>query len=500
MKLFYLLKIFILTLFYFSGTLVHLYLPEVEAKGIKTSYKRYSIFNYKNEDVLCEPYVVNKDDWLYKIFRKKGEISEKDFPHFLIIFKEINPQISNIDAIEPGIQILIPLKKVEKEEYDQSTPGTVDVPVVEFSALPENLDITPFLKKHRIKKDENISSLIDKDFLQKGGAISEAGLKAFKLANPNIKDINIVYEGADIFLPDPSIKSQPWFQSFLSGDTDLPGDVSQEKIIKPKQVVKHYQVEAFKLVQLKKYSSLIGGTLLSQGKMYFPGKNDSTQVLDLTSVPIIETDDGSKILIISGENVNDELLKSAQAYWEDLKIQLMSETINNLKDSVKKKKPGRKTNKTINNKKLIQRIISQTSYTYIADAKIPFTLNNITLEASFGRIIREDAKDLLINFGNVYGSALEVLEKREFEIISISPQLTDLEIVKKIFSSLGYTTWLNPSFYTGESVETIHGLYAVKDSEKLFIPLEKDLSDTAKKYLAKEEIRILTNNEEKADL
>jgi len=74
-----------------------------KTSSVKTSYKRYSILKYKNEDVLCEPYTVTKNDWLYKILRKKGEISEKDFPHFINIFKAINPQISNIDAIEPEI-------------------------------------------------------------------------------------------------------------------------------------------------------------------------------------------------------------------------------------------------------------------------------------------------------------------------------------------------------------------------------------------------------------
>jgi hypothetical protein len=212
-------KIFIFvifSLFIYEGSL---FVYSAQAKGVKTSYKRYSIFNYKNEDVLCEPYTVNKDDWLYKIFRKKGEISEKDFPHFIIIFKEINPEISNIDAIKPGIHILIPLKKVKKGDYEQSTPGNVDVPVIEFSAMQEKIDLKPFIEQHRIKKGESISALIDKEFLQKSGRISEEGLKAFKMANPNIKNINIVYEGSDIYLPDPSIKSQPWFQSLLSDET-----------------------------------------------------------------------------------------------------------------------------------------------------------------------------------------------------------------------------------------------------------------------------------------
>ena len=45
-----------------------------KTSSVKTSYKRYSIIKYKGEDILCEPYKVNKNDWLYKILRKKGEI------------------------------------------------------------------------------------------------------------------------------------------------------------------------------------------------------------------------------------------------------------------------------------------------------------------------------------------------------------------------------------------------------------------------------------------
>ena len=468
-----------------------------EAKGVKTSYKRYSIFKFKNGDVLCEPYTVTKDDWLYKIFRKKGEISEKDFPHFLIIFKELNPEISNIDAIEPGISILIPLKKVEKKDYDLSTPDNVDVPVIEFSTLPEDTALAPYIKKHTVKRGENISSLMDKQFLQKSGRLSEEGLKAFQLANPNIQNINIIYEGADIYLPDASIKSQPWFQSFISGKPQQDDLKENAQVPSPPLGPSPVPsgVDALKLLQLKRYTSLIGGTLLSQGKMYFPGKNGSNQVLDLSNAPVIETEDGTKILIISGENQNDMLLERVQEYWKDLKIQMMSEAIEEFKTAAKiettKNSNRVAPNPTIAYKKRVETLLSQTEYDYIPDAKIPFTLNNIQLEASFGRIIREEKTDLLINFGNVYGKALEVLGKKEFKIIAITPKLTDIELSKIIFSNLGYTTWENPSFYTGEKVESIAGLYAVKEKKKLFVP-EKLLTITAMNYLKKEEVKILS--------
>ncbi|MEN8212433.1 MAG: hypothetical protein ABFR31_12005, partial [Thermodesulfobacteriota bacterium] len=451
---------------------------------VKTSYKQYSIFKYNDEHVLCEPYVVSKDDWLYKILRKKGELSEQDFPHFIIIFKKINPEINNVDAIEPGIHIVIPLKKIKKEEYAQSSPGKVDIPVIEFSAIVEDLELKPFLQKHKVQKGETISELMDKDFLKTGGGLSKEGIQAFKLANPDIKNINIIYEGADIYLPDPSIKSHSWFKSVLSGKIPI-AETKRDKIAAVKRRINDHE-----LAQLKKYSALIGGTLLNQGKMYFPGRDGASQVMDLSSSPVIESDDGSKILIISGDNVNAELLEYVQTYWKGIKTQLISETLDKIK-SMDKNKNLKQYSITREYKKNIEQLLSQTDYDYIPDVKIPFTINNINLEARFGRVIRQDAADLLINFGNVYGAALKALEKREFTILSLAPKMATLEIAQQLFSSLGYTTWENPSFSDQGSVQTINGLYAAKNRDKLFIS-DEHLSMDSKKYLEKENIKILT--------
>lgn len=473
-------------------------LPCSFAKGVKTSYKRYSIYKYNEQDVLCEQYLVSKDDWLYKIFRKKGEISEKDFPHFIIIFKKINPEINNVDAIEPGISILIPLKKVKKTDYDQGASGEVEIPVVEFSALADDLNLKPFIKKHKVQKGETISNLIDKDFLKKGGAISQEGLKAFQLANPDIKNINIIYDGAAINLPDPSIKSQSWFKSLLSEKvSENEAKKTDENIVTSVQ----RQLEAHDLAQLKKYSALIGGTLLNQGKMYFPDKNGFSQVLNLATVPIIEAEDGSKILIMSGSNVNAELLEYVQDYWKGIKTQLLSETSDKIKDKIKEKIKNQSQNKNIKKfsvtkeyQKTIKKLLSQTDYEYIPDTKISFTINNINLEAKFGRVIRPDTTDLLINFGNVYGAALKAIEKKEFKILSLTSKMTTLELAAQLFSHLGYgTRSTNPSFSDRGTIRVIHGLYVVNNNnhEKLFVYL-KPLDQDAVDYLKKENIKILS--------
>ncbi len=142
---------------------------------------------------------------------------------------------------------------------------------------------------------------------------------------------------------------------------------------------------------------------------------------------------------------------------------------------------------------MIADLLHQVDHQYHPNVKIPFTFNNIRLEARFGKIVRKETTDLLINFGNVYGSALDVLKKREFKIISITPKLSPLEVVDLPLSHLDYTTWKHPSFFTGNAVESIKGLYAVKKQEKLFIPIAP-LSTNAVDYLKKENIKIISLN------
>ena len=191
-------------------------LPELAASevGIKTSYKQYKVYEYKGEKILCEPYVVQKNDWLYKIFRRKGVISTDNFPLFIDIFSNINPSVNNIDVIDPGESILIPLRKIKKDDYKEETPGIVQLPVIKYANIPKMFK--PYVAKHKVKKGEFVSTLLDKQFLHKDGSITKQGIKAFNLSNPDVKNIDLIYEDSSIFLPDPELLSKPWFNSLFA--------------------------------------------------------------------------------------------------------------------------------------------------------------------------------------------------------------------------------------------------------------------------------------------
>ncbi len=476
--------------------LVFLFLSYGHAAGVKTSYKQYSVFIYENENILCEPYQVKKDDWLYKIFRQKGEISEADFPRFLNIFKKINPRISNIDTIAPGINILIPLRKIDKQDYVQKTPGIVEVPVIEFSSVPEKFKLQPFIRRHTIQTGDTVSTLLDKKFLEKGGAISQEAKKTFSHLNPGITNIDLIYQGTQLVIPDPSILAQPWFKSFLRQGSIGSKAITQSPVrtassdllpvISPQQ-----------MIQLKRYSELIQGTLINQGQMHFPGRAAQPNlVLDLTQTPLIESKDGKKTVIIPrddhGSSLGNDLVKNIKAYWKQIQVQEIDKAIS-MADELERDKTSL-ADKPVDPAKLISTLLSITQTPYTPDENISFSIGAIEMSASFGRIPRQGQPDLLINTGSVYGLALEAIEKKGNQILSISPELTMSELILTLFTRLGYSTWKNPSFTTAGHVEIIKGIYVTKDTEQFLFTRQKPTTATST-FLETENIRFLILNQ-----
>ena len=125
-------------------------------------YKSYVVRCDKGMDILCDSYVVQKGDWVSKLFRQKGDISHKNFPEFLAIFTRLNPHIRDIDTIRPGQHILIPLKKLKKDSLPGQSSGVVTIPFVTISNLPDN--IKHHSTEHIVQKGDFISRLISRGY------------------------------------------------------------------------------------------------------------------------------------------------------------------------------------------------------------------------------------------------------------------------------------------------------------------------------------------------
>jgi len=470
------------------------------AEAMKTYLKQYSIFTYENQDYLCEPYQVKKNDWLYKIFRQKGEISAEDFPKFLSIFRTINPKLSNIDAIEPGNQVLIPLKRISRNTYKEKQKGIVEVPVLSFSADLKEEKLAAFIKKHTIQRGDTVSTLLDRAFLEKGGTVSETGKKVFAHLNPKIRDIDRIYLGSQVLIPDPAILNQPWFKSFFaSGETTgLATALPQKDLSRPQQKMHPLptlpEMPPEDLIRLKRYAQLIHGALQHQGQMIFPGKDKGpSNALDLTRTPILTGKDGKKTLILPPgtgpeEFVDTDLVEGMKKYWKELRIQELNQALANGPSLFSKKQSLDDTPK--DPIAVIQTVLKATSLSLQPAIEIPIQVGPVGITANLARIVNDRHPDILLNPGTIYGTALDALKSKGNEVLTISQGMTTGEIVTLVFSTLGFTTWKNPAVNNNGRITPLTGIYATRAKDKLFVT-RTGLSNMAKDFMTAESITII---------
>jgi hypothetical protein len=432
------------------------------AQRIKTSYKHYSIFTFQDKHILCEPYIVQKNDWLFKIFKQKGEISEQDFPFFISIFKQLNPHIHNIDAIAAGERILIPLKMVGQQDFTPDDDGMVEVPVVEFNDITDTFTLDQHIQAYTVQPGDMISKLVDTVFLQKGRVITREGQLLFYHLNPGIKNIDLVHPGDRVVLPKPSILNHAWRRMLTKPNQPV---VSARQ---DRQVVSPYQI-----VQLQQYAAAIKSTLIHQGKMVFPGRNGEKDVqLDLSQTPLIETNEtDEKTLLIphhpgGGHILDEQLLRQITSYWRQLKIEPIETVIQKLAEITTKPTSPPAMHSF---KNTVPDILSHTKFEYFPEEKIRFTMDHIPVSATLDRVKRPGRADLLLNFGTVYGQGLIAIQDLGFEVLSFPPGLSQEDQIKGLLSALGYTIWKNPAFNHRGKVETLEGIYAEQSESRLFI-------------------------------
>ena len=285
-------------------------------------YKSYVIRYDRGWNILCDPYVVKKDDWVFKLFRQKGEISNRDFPEFLRIFKRLNPHIHDIDRIRPGQHIVIPLKKVDQDELPEQSSGVVTIPYLTNAPLPN--DATKDSTDYRVKNGDCVSILISEKFGNYGTQSYQKGEKLFRLMNPQIENLNLIYAGQMIRLPDPKIKNQP--QPPLDSEAihknperDRPdSSVAFDEKISLSSGVNNPQEPSDS--PLPKVASVLDAKLFNKGNYYLPRPGQEDYKVDLSQTPFIKLEDGKRVFFISGDEKQDSDIQTLKSFWKDVLI------------------------------------------------------------------------------------------------------------------------------------------------------------------------------------
>lgn len=421
---------------------------------LSTSYKRYSLFRYYDLYILCEPYTVKPKEWVYKIFRSKGELSKEDFGLFMRIFKSANPQIKDVNSIKVGQTIIIPLKKSRQNDFKESHPGVVELPVITLYKLSDSSNRVkrPMSEKISLRNDTHINN----------GIYSK-------------------YSGISI---------------------------------KQSNKIKYSEIP---VRNLKQFATLNNGQLKLRGKYYFPRNNGDDLVIDVALNPIVQLNNGSKILFVPERDRFADVADTIREFWHDFKIMEFKDVTTSSYEPLMESQarvnsssddqPATFTEQPedgyvpVNvmvgqdHKDAVKQLLEVTGYKYTPEKEISLPIGSITVRATPGIISRDGRPDILVVFGDIYGSAFEALKKIQQGniIITISPLLTSMDVAKKIFSALGASTTDNPSFVNPADGKTISidGLYVKCDSKDIFITQKPSLIKEAFRYLSDKNIPIL---------
>jgi hypothetical protein len=321
-------------------------------------YKSYVIRYDRGWNILCDPYVVKKDDWVFKLFRQKGEISNKDFPEFLRIFKRLNPHINDIDRIRPGQNILIPLKKVDQDDLYEPSSGVVTIPYLTDAALPDNIaeNSTDYL----VKKGDCVSILLSERYGKYGTQSYLEGEQLFREMNPQIENLNLIYAGQTIRLPDPKYKSQlqgkpqpqPQHQRPIDSEiiqknpekNRLESSVAFNEEISLPSGVENQQVTSDS--PLSKVATVLDAQLYNKGNYYIPMSGQKDYKIDLSQTPFIKLEDGKRLFFTTGDKDKSSDIRMLKSFWKDVLIvnvdpndpveKVFNSVIGNLSDNVVK--------------------------------------------------------------------------------------------------------------------------------------------------------------------
>jgi hypothetical protein len=300
--------------------------------GVRASslvYKNYIVRYDRGWDILCEPYVVQRGDWVLKIFRQKGEIANQDFRDFLGIFQRLNPHVQDIDMVRPGQSIDIPLRKLEHGALPGQDNGVVTIPIVTLSKVMDVLQQNAL--PYQVQRGDTVSQMVARRFGRYGTKAYKEGVQLLQAANPQITDINRIYAGQKIHLPDPSIREKQEYDALYDEKGNLRANID------PNQTATAAQPEdgetgAPSEQQLPPPSApetpqsplaaavaTVGGKLIGKGTYYVPRNGETDLEIDLSRHPLLEA--GSQRLLFTQDGeIMGQAAETVQSHWPQLKV------------------------------------------------------------------------------------------------------------------------------------------------------------------------------------
>ena len=227
-----------------------------------------------------QTYTIRKGDSITRILRKLRRVA---MTHDVI--KRLNPHIPNLNRIYPG-QKLILTQEGQKYHHEGDSQS---------------------FRNYTTKKGDSITRIILYELNAEPDDLVDI-LRSVKRLNPEVENLNKIYPGQILKIPDGSgtgDDEEPSASVMKASDAGEKAPPAQPAGLTPKNNI-----------------SLIGqivrrlnSTVIGSGNYYIPLPGSGQVTIDCATTPVIELEDGTTVFLDFAGRLPDDLAKMVQANW-----------------------------------------------------------------------------------------------------------------------------------------------------------------------------------------
>ncbi len=444
------------------------FLSSVVSAGVLYQ-KDYVIKQDHGQRIWCEPYRVQKNDSLLKLFQEKGEIIDENRDEFLGIFKDINSWVKDIESIPAGRLIYIPLKKLGPERGFSSQILTLPMVTVSGKDVPTKTDtgmkdkISYEFVDYKIKPGDTLSAIISQQYGVSEGSKFKAILRRLLKENPGLNNPARIRSGRVIRMPiyepaEPSL-------SISAG-------------------------------MLEKVSGQFHARLVRDSVAYFPmpGKNDFK--LDMARFPVMELPDGRRILLNPGNGLTEADKEVIRRFWsgvviadvaydvasDDLVRQIVA-LAPELEKRIEKSRPsdisGPASSPLSSDQgmlipvhdmsQLVDVLMRTLAVPYSRNVEVNFPYAGMQIISQSNLIESGHGKPILVDFGSFYGDAVQSLEKNGFRVFQVQNTDSIGSGISNLLNALGIPFSVDPLLQVNQQSRHIPGIYIPNNGKPVLV-------------------------------
>ena len=291
--------------------------------------KSVVVKKYAEGQAHTEQHVIKKGEHLWKILREQFRMSDTSINFFCKIARAVNPEIDDLNVLQPSQNILLPFKFIPGDGSDNST---IMIQTQDYH--------------HVVKPTEHLGQILRTKFNLPDDVIFNRITKSLiQDANPDIIDLNNIAPGQTIMVPREIFAMQQFIahnvvpeqiirqsESLHSEpepampETPVPEAELAREIIQPapqemsftEEPLNNEELEIKKM--LSKMTRQFEGTDNSTGQEVFNPDGSEPVTLDYAQFPTYNFPWGKKVVLDYGGRLPEETRNRISKQWENAEV------------------------------------------------------------------------------------------------------------------------------------------------------------------------------------